>query len=70
MSGQDDPLVAQMVILIRANGNAERLLVEHAVEDGRCRSCSAGGNSSAKMRAPCTTYKAALLARRKGPLKK
>jgi hypothetical protein len=46
--------------LIRGQGNAVQLLAQHAATaDGRCRSCSAGGDGSGKVRAPCNIWLAA-----------
>lgn len=50
----------ELVELIRANGNASKLLEQHAAtQDGRCRTCKAGGGSTGRVLFPCNIWLAA-----------
>ncbi len=56
----ESPAVDPLVALIRSQpGMAERLLAEHADDGrGRCRVCSAGGQTG-RFRWPCTLHRSA-----------
>lgn len=55
--------VTALVALIRSSGSAATLLREHTADhSGHCPRCSSGGDSSGKQRAPCSLYRAALVA--------
>lgn len=56
----DGDEVSELVAFIREYGSAEKLLREHVPDpSGRCKKCSAGGDSSGRVSWPCSLRMAA-----------
>lgn len=69
MSAQD--LSGDLVRFILRHDTTRKILTEHKPgADGRCPKCPSGGDSSGKVKSPCTLYSAALAAEKLGGSKR
>lgn len=65
MSGPE--LSVDLVRFVIKHGSAKKLLKEHAADpSGRCPKCAGGGDSSGRVKAPCSLYLAAEAAEKLG----